>query len=98
MPKLPFLTELLLSKNKIFLLGFAAEIHEMFPVLELLDLSYNSLYDRFELLSLSKITSLFELDLEGNPCSERADFIDIASKDYPKLLVLNSIQINRNIE
>ena len=97
-PILPRLTELFLGTNGIFLLNFQLEIHEMFPNLSLLDLSQNSLYDRFELLTLSKIPSLFELDLTGNPCTNSERFIENVIKDYPGLSVINNFQINRGEE
>lgn len=95
---LPSLNELFLANNKIFLLAFPKEIHEMFPNLRLLDLSQNSLYDRFELLTLSKIVSLFELDLTGNPCAILDDFIEKAAKDYPAVSVINNFQVSRGLE
>ena len=97
-PSLPQLSELILSKNFIFLLSFKQEIHEMFPSLQLLDLSHNSLYDRFELLTLSKISSLFELDLQGNPCAAHSNFIENIIKDYPNITVINNTQILKNQE
>ena len=97
-PRLPKLTELLLSNNLIFVLDLPQEIHELLPSLYLLDLSSNSLYDRLELLALNKISSLFELDLENNPCSLRPDFVEKVIKDYPKLKVINSIYIQKGSE
>lgn len=79
------------------MLGLKNPIHEMFPNLVLLDLSYNSLYDRLELLTLNKIPSMFELDLEHNPCCSD-NFIEKAIKEYPNLTVINNIQVSKNIE
>ena len=70
----------------------------MFPLLYSLDLSCNSLYDRFELLTLNKIESLFELDLEGNPCATSELFLEKLIKDYPNLRVINNNIIEKNSE
>jgi Leucine-rich repeat (LRR) protein len=92
-PVLPNLTELILSNNFIFLLELSRDINELLPSLFVLDLSFNSLYDRAELIPLNQITSLHELSLENNPCSENPDIIQVLSRDYPNISIINNVQI-----
>ncbi|CAG9326436.1 unnamed protein product [Blepharisma stoltei] len=92
---LPNLNELYLSTNQIFMIGNKLELNELFPVLASLDLSNNSLYDRVELLCLRQLSTLRELNLQGNPCAEIENFEEIIMEDYPQLIILNDKQIAR---
>jgi len=95
LPKLPVLTELVLASNQIFLLELSAEICELLPSLFLLDLSSNILYDRAELLTLDKIASFFELNIENNPCNLSSPQTHLEKKLFSKAKSLAGFDENR---
>lgn len=65
------------------------------PSIVTLDLSFNQLYDLFEILSLKNIKSFYELDLQANPCCDSSDFEIEVIKEFPQLSIVNEQQLKR---
>ena len=97
-PVLRRLTDLSLSENQIFMIGNSLLVHELFPKLVFLNLSKNSLYDRVELLTLSEVPSLLELDLSGNPCAESPEFEARVLEDYPQVIAVNQKYVEKDTQ
>lgn len=92
---MPLLEELYLSENRLYMLGTSMEINKLLPVLNTLDLSFNSLYDRVELLCLKEHKILYELDLQGNPCANKEKFDSEVMQEYIQLGILNGKRLAR---
>jgi hypothetical protein len=69
LPQLVNLQDLWLSRNQLCMIGTDDDLSVLCPSLVTLDLSENALHSRMDLLGLTSVKSLYELNLKGNPCS-----------------------------
>lgn len=92
---MPALEELYLAENRLYMLGTSMELIQLLPALNTLDLSFNSLYDRVELLCLKEHSIMYELDLQGNSCANKEKFDAELMQDYPQLGILNGKRLAR---
>lgn len=95
MPFMPALEELYLAENRLYMLGTSMELSQLLPAINTLDLSFNSLYDRVELLCLKEHSIMYELDLQGNPCANKEKFDTELMQEYPQLGILNGKRLAR---